>query len=127
MWPKRRPADIGDNAEQAACRYLQKQRLNLIARNYRCRFGEIDIIARSADHLVFVEVRYRNNKRYGSGAETVTTAKQRRIILTARHYLSYEAGGHHCAELPCRFDVIEASPADNGELLLNWLPNAFQE
>jgi putative endonuclease len=127
MWPKLRSADTGKRAEQAACQFLKKQQLKIISRNYRCRFGEIDIVARSANHLVFVEVRYRSNKHYGTGAETVTTAKQQRIMLTARHYLSQEVGSKPDAELPCRFDVIEACSADNGELRLNWLQNAFQE
>ncbi|WP_320837740.1 YraN family protein [Zhongshania sp.] len=127
MWPKLRPTNTGKRAEQAACRYLQKHKLKIIAKNYSCRFGEIDIVCLSDQHLVFVEVRYRRTAHYGSAAETVNFAKQQRIILTARHYLSCNAGAKQYSELPCRFDVIEASPGNSGELQLNWLPNAFQE
>ncbi|AMO69462.1 MAG: putative endonuclease [Zhongshania aliphaticivorans] len=127
MWRKQGASNTGARAEQAACRYLQKQKLKVIAKNYRCRFGEIDIVCRSDEHLVFVEVRYRHSAHFGSAAETVNFAKQQRIILTARHYLSCNAGAKQYSELPCRFDVIEASPGNSGELQLNWLPNAFQE
>ncbi|WP_373083862.1 YraN family protein [Zhongshania sp.] len=126
MWRSARPTDTGKRAEQGACRFLENNKLKIIAKNYHCRFGEIDVIARSPEHLVFVEVRYRNNPHFGSAAETVNTAKQRRIILTAHHYLS-SAGGRQYNELPCRFDVIEASPGNSGELHFNWLPHAFQE
>ena len=127
MWFSVKPADIGKQAEQSACRYLEKQNLQIITKNYRCRLGEIDIIARSAEHLVFVEVRYRSNSNFGSAAATVDIRKQRRIILTARHYLGSAAGGLHYRELPCRFDVIEACPDNSGKLAFNWLTNAFQE
>jgi putative endonuclease len=127
MWPKLGPTNTGKRAEQAACRYLQKHKLKIIAKNYSCRFGEIDIVCLSDQHLVFVEVRYRRTAHYGSAAETVNFAKQQRIILTARHFLSCNAGAEQYSELPCRFDVIEASPGNSGELQLNWLPNAFQE
>ncbi len=112
MWRKQGASNTGARAEQAACRYLQKQKLKVIAKNYRCRFGEIDIVCRSDEHLVFVEVRYRHSAHFGSAA---------------RHYLSCNAGAKQYSELPCRFDVIEASPGNSGELQLNWLPNAFQE
>ena len=115
--------NIGAQAELGACRLLKKQELNVIQQNYRCRFGEIDIIAKSDQHLIFVEVRYRQSSSFGSAAETVTFKKQQRIILTARHFLS--RGDY--AELPCRFDVIEVSSDKDGKLQFNWLVNAFQE
>lgn len=115
--------NIGAQAELGACRLLKKHKLNIIQQNYRCRFGEIDIIAKSDHHLIFVEVRYRQSTSFGSAAETVTFKKQQRIILTARHFLSR---GEY-AELPCRFDVIEVSSDKDGKLQFNWLVNAFQE
>ncbi|WP_269617780.1 YraN family protein [Zhongshania sp. BJYM1] len=115
--------DAGILAEQGACRFLQKHNLKILKQNYRSRFGEIDIIALSDQYLIFVEVRYRQNTSYGSAAESVTRAKQQRIINTARHFLS--RGLYN--ELPCRFDVIEASSDKSGNLHFNWLSNAFQE
>ena len=113
-------ADIGDRAERGARRLLEKHKLKILHQN---RFGEIDLIAMSENHLIFVEVRFRENSFFGSGAETVTSKKQQRIILTARHFLS--SGAY--TELPCRFDVIEASNDKSGKLHFNWLENAFQE
>ena len=111
----------GDSAEQAACDHLRKNGLVVVQKNFRCRFGEIDIIAQDGETLVFVEVRLRNNRRFGSGAESVNHRKQQRIIQTASLYLAK----HSQCELPCRFDVIEAAERE-GTYHLNWLPNAFQ-
>ncbi|WP_372863520.1 YraN family protein [Spongiibacter sp.] len=111
----------GDGAEQAACDYLQSQKLQILQRNYRCRLGEIDIVARHHDYLVFVEVRLRGNLRFGGAAESVNARKQQRLIHAASHYLASQCQ----TEPPCRFDVIEATES-NGEFQLNWLPNAFQ-
>lgn len=115
--------EIGVLAEQGACLLLKKHKLKILHQNYLSRFGEIDIIALSEQHLIFVEVRYRKNTFFGTASETVTTKKQQRIILAARHFLSH---GRY-TELPCRFDVIEASSDKTGKLHFNWLVNAFQE
>lgn len=123
IFKRAKRAETGALAEDGACRLLKKHNLKILQQNYRSRFGEIDIIALSEQHLVFVEVRYRQNTSYGSAAETVTRAKQKRIISTARHFLS--RGDFN--ELPCRFDVIEASSDKSGKLQFNWLTNAFQE
>ncbi|MBD2859728.1 YraN family protein [Spongiibacter sp. KMU-158] len=113
---------IGNNAEQAAAALLSDNGYKIVTRNYRCRFGEIDIIALSGSHLVFIEVRHRRPSTFGTGAESVTPSKQRRIIATAKHYLSKGK----FSTLPCRFDIISSSPTDNGMLELQWLKNAFQ-
>ncbi|MFT6593877.1 MAG: putative endonuclease [Zhongshania sp.] len=123
IFKRSKTADTGAQAEQGACQLLKKHDLKIIHQNYRSRFGEIDIIALSEYHLIFVEVRYRQNTAFGSASETVTRKKQQRILLTARHFLSR---GEY-AELPCRFDVIEASSDTSGKLHFNWLTNAFQE
>jgi putative endonuclease len=108
----------GIQAEETACRHLQYQGLRLLSRNYRCRGGEIDLIMRDGDSLVFVEVRYRRHDRYGSGAESVDLHKQGRIIRCAHHYLQ-----RHPAEQrrPARFDVVSLD-ARRG---LQWIRNAF--
>lgn len=91
----------GVEAEQAAARFLEGQGLAIVARNYRTRFGEVDLIARDGPVLVFVEVRARRSAAYGGAAASVGAAKQRRIVSAARHYL-----GRTGAEPACRFDVI---------------------
>ena len=79
-----RPAaeSAGTGAEDLACAYLQQNGLRLLARNYRCRSGEIDLIMRDGEYLVFVEVRYRKREAFGSAAETVSSSKRARIITT---------------------------------------------
>lgn len=109
---------MGSLAEQAAERYLRRQGLELIARNFRSRFGEIDLIMQDKSSLVFVEVRLRSNPDYGGAAASIDARKQQRIIRTAQQYL---AGLAHIP--PCRFDVVLMDDA-RGENL-QWLKNAF--
>lgn len=107
----------GTAAEQQACVYLQQQGLILIKRNYQTRCGEIDLIMHDQTELVFVEVRYRRQARYGHALETVTTKKQHKIILAAQSYLqTYPAH----ASLPCRFDVVAITPDQ-----CHWIRHAF--
>ena len=113
----------GARAEELACRFLLRQGLRLVARNYRCRRGEIDLIMQDRDNLVFVEVRYRRQSRYGSGLESVTYRKQCRIAHCAAHYL-------HChpqaARYAARFDVVALGPGATGiETGIEWIRNAF--
>lgn len=112
----------GDAAEKASVRFLKRQGLAIIETNYRCRYGEIDVIAKDGDHVVFLEVRSRSDQRYGSAAESVDYRKQQRLISAALHYLAHQLR----TELPCRFDVIEASANGKG-FDINWLKNAFQQ
>jgi putative endonuclease len=117
--PKGPAANRGEEAEQAALHYLEKQGLSLITRNYRCRQGEIDLIMTDGNQLAFIEVRYRKNSLFGSAAESVTTSKQRRIAAAASHYLI-----SHGDNRSCRFDVVAiAGDHRNG---IEWIQNAFQ-
>lgn len=93
---------LGDFGEDAACRFLKKARYKIVARNVSCRFGEIDIIAQDRTYIAFVEVKLRRSAAFGEAKEFVTPAKQRRVILTAEHWLMT-----HPTELQPRFDVIE--------------------
>jgi putative endonuclease len=91
----------------------------LVTRNYRCRFGEIDVVARDGDTRVFVEVRMRSSARFGGAAASITSAKQKKLLRAARHYL---AG---IARAPaCRFDALLIDGTDNS---IEWLKNAFAE
>lgn len=92
----------GRNGEELAVRYLEEQGYAIVARNYRLRMGEIDIIARDGEFLVFVEVKTRRSSRYGSPFEAVDFHKQQQIIRVARMYLTRH-GGDNCA---VRFDVV---------------------
>jgi len=105
----------GLEAEQRACDHLCRQGLRLVARQYRCRLGEIDLVMRDGDHLVFVEVRARRGEAYGGAAASITASKRRRIILAARHYLA-----SHCLDAPCRFDVVLLQ-----DTRIEWLKAAF--
>ncbi len=110
----------GDHAEQLACVFLQQQGLQLVTRNYRCRGGEIDLIMRDDDSLVFVEVRYRQRTAFGTPAETVSASKQARIIHCANCYLAQQRAWNQ----PARFDVV----CIEGSLqrrCIEWLQNAF--
>ncbi|MGB6977356.1 MAG: YraN family protein [Gammaproteobacteria bacterium] len=113
---------IGQAAEDAACRFLQEKGLRLVAKNYACKLGEIDLIMLDRQTLVFIEVRYRANQRYGSGAETVTLPKQHKLAKTAQFYLQYHATAKNS---DCRFDVValtQINPKPN----IEWIKNAFQ-
>ncbi len=93
---------LGAFGEDAACRYLQRHRYKIVGRNYSCRFGEVDIIARNRKYLVFVEVKLRKDESHGEAMEFVTPAKQRRVIAAAERWLQQNP-----TKLQPRFDVIE--------------------
>ena len=108
---------LGKFAEGRAEAHLKSQGLSLVARNVRSRFGEIDLIMRDGAALVFVEVRSRSRSDFGSAADSVTRAKQRRIVLAAREYLARQPG------LPaCRFDVVTLDGTGSKPV---WIRNAF--
>lgn len=110
----------GSTAEEAARRHLEQQGLKLIERNYVCRVGELDLIMQDGVYLVFVEVRSRQDSRYGTPAETVTRAKQKRLVRAAAYYLQRRR-----INPPCRFDVIAISQTGDS-LDLQWIKDAFQ-
>ena len=114
---KRSSGACGSDKERLAAAYLDRQGLSLVARNYRCRGGEIDLVLRDGRNLVFVEVRYRRSSRFGSPAETVTASKQRRLITAASHFLQ-----RHPTELACRFDVLAITGNDR----IQWIRDAFR-
>jgi putative endonuclease len=104
----------GAAAEGLAASFLVARGLVIVQRNYRCRGGEIDLIVRDGETLVFVEVRLRRNRAFGTAAESITAAKRRRLRLAARHYLARLG-----REPPCRFDAVllDALATENIEWL----------
>ena len=92
----------GSRYEQLAARYLEQKGMDVLELNYRCRTGEIDIIARDGGYLVFVEVKYRRDDKMGNPKEAVNRKKQKKISMTASYYLMRECGR---MDIPCRFDV----------------------
>ncbi|MCX7165420.1 MAG: YraN family protein [Rhodocyclales bacterium] len=107
----------GAAAEQLAADYLVRQQLSVIERNFRVRGGEIDLVCRDGKTTVFVEVRLRSRSDFGGAAASITTAKQARLILAARHWLVRHG------ESPCRFDCILLDGLDVPNI--EWLRGAF--
>jgi len=137
-----KPANASNIYEIAAKQYLVKRGLVPLTDNYHCRAGEIDLIMRDTDTLAFIEVRFRKNQLFGGGAASVTSAKQRKLIRAARHYLHIRQYTGNC-----RFDVVDVTYAQhntmtsgtempdkaacdfmvykNVALQFNWIKNAF--
>lgn len=109
----------GEDAENLAAAFLEGRGLQIVQRNFRCRFGEIDLIARNGAVLVFVEVRARSSEDYGGAAGSITAAKRRRLVAAARHYLA-----SHRTRRACRFDVVLVR---GPESRIEWLTDAFGE
>lgn len=109
----------GTIAESLAARFLENKGLRILARNHRCAGGEIDLVCRDRDAIVFVEVRLRRNADYGGAAASITKSKQRRIALAAEHYLSAHGGW----EADCRFDCILLDGLS--DTAIEWIRDAF--
>jgi len=111
---------LGKTGEDLACGELERRGYAIIARRYRSRGGEIDIVARDGDTIVFVEVKARENRAFGEAAEAVTGGKQRKIVQLAVDYLMR----HRLANRPCRFDVVSIH-FENGRPAIELFQNAF--
>lgn len=105
---------VGEHGEELAAQYLARQGLVVVARNFRIRAGEIDLICRDGPFTVFVEVRCRASGDFGSAAESITAGKKRRILQAARAWLARHG------ESPCRFDCVLL---EQGRI--TWLKGAF--
>ncbi|MCZ6643808.1 MAG: YraN family protein [Gammaproteobacteria bacterium] len=116
-------SEVGAWAEHEAQGYLEARGLKLVRRNYRCKFGEIDLVMMDGDIVAFVEVRYRANTKFGAGFETVSYTKQRRLITAAGSFLSrHRRFSRRC----CRFDVVSVT-GGNCNLHFLWIRDAFQK
>ncbi|GMR04006.1 MAG: YraN family protein [Gammaproteobacteria bacterium] len=111
----------GNQAEELACVYLQNNGLKLVERNYRSPFGEIDLVMQQQETLVFVEVRFRRNEKFGTPGETVDARKQAKLRACAEHYLQR---AKNSSKKPCRFDIVAVTGGHDGDSL-KWLKNAF--
>ena len=107
----------GRKAEAAAAAYLARKGLTLLSANYRCRMGEIDLVLRDRDTLVFAEVRLRTGAGYGGAAGSIDTRKRARIVAAARHYLAGKP------EQKCRFDVVLLDRLEPPRI--EWIRDAF--
>src|SRR5918993_1253719 len=117
--PDRR--QLGQAAEDAALSHLLAHGLELLARNARYPFGEVDLVMRDGATIAFVEVRYRRGSAFGGAATSVDAAKRRKLARAAQAWLK----GHRAhAQSPCRFDVVAATPRD-GALHCEWIAGAF--
>ena len=110
----------GKDAEAHAARFLEAQGLKIVERNYHCRYGEIDLIARDDATLVFVEVRARKSSAFGGAGASITASKRQKLTRTALHYL---AGIGRTPQ--CRFDAVLLSGTNGQEI--EWIKNAFGE
>lgn len=111
----------GDRWETLALKELERAGLRLIERNWHCRFGELDLIMRDGEALVFVEVRYRDAADSGSALASVGSAKRAKLVRAAQSYLAQHATA---TQRVCRFDVIAFDGDDDG-VHSEWVRNAF--
>ena len=107
----------GARAEELCAELLRRAGLRVLARNWRCRHGEIDLVAEEGGTLVFAEVRFRSGERFGGAAESVTAAKQARLVAAARLYLIRRPQAN------CRFDVLLLDSLESSRI--RWIRNAF--
>lgn len=114
---------LGARIEKQAEQWLKDRGVKVVARNFRSRFGEIDMIGLDRNFLVFFEVRYRSREKFGGAAASVDRRKQQKLWKTAEYYL---ATHHRAAAYPCRFDVVAVS-IHNELLDFSWYKSAFSE
>ena len=113
--------DAGAHYERAALAHLEHAGLSLVARNYHCRFGEIDLVMRDRGAIVFVEVRYRRSRGYGGGIDSVDASKQAKLVRAAAAFL---ADHPRLADATCRFDVLAIGGTPDAPF--DWRRNAFE-
>ena len=113
----------GAKYEQLAADHLRSHGARIIETNFRCRSGEVDLIFRDHETLVFAEVKYRTNSRYGCASEAVTPQKQQTIVRVGSFYLMRYG---FSTDTPVRFDVIAIDAEEDGQLRINWIKDAFR-
>ena len=118
-----RASEAGRRGENAALEHLESQGLTLLCRNFRRPFGEIDLIMREGNSIVFIEVRVRHHPAFGDGLTSITRSKRRRLWRTAAAYLQARPD---LAAQPSRFDVVSVT-ADGNHSDCTWVVDAFCE
>ena len=111
----------GQWGEALVAEDLRQKGWTIVATNFRCRMGELDIVVQNGRYLVFVEVKLRKNDRFGAACEAVTPSKQRKLLAAAQYYLM-----SHPTKLQPRFDVAEVYEDRDGRLRVVYLEDAFQ-
>jgi len=112
---------LGKSGERIASAYLQKNGYIILSKNYRRKCGEIDIIARQGDYLVFIEVKTRTTTSHGHPLEAVTQRKQKQISKVAQYYLAE----NNLFDTAARFDVVAVTILNNGRIQVELIPSAF--
>ncbi len=118
--PKGAPPPTGSEGEMAAARFLKRQGMKILVQNYRCRFGEIDLVTRDRDTLVFVEVKTRTSDKFGDPSQAVTTEKKRHMSRVALDYMRRL----RLSRVQARFDIVEVT-AVGAKWTCHHIPNAF--
>lgn len=113
--------ELGQSGEDLACRALGARGYAILARRYRTRYGEIDIVAKDGDTIVFIEVRLKTAREFGAAAESVTAGKQRRVVSMAVDYLAR----NRLTDRPCRFDVVAIDIMNDGAPQITLFRGAF--
>ncbi|MDF0730726.1 YraN family protein [Pseudomonas entomophila] len=121
--PDASPLAAGQAAESQALDHLRGHGLQLLARNWRCKGGELDLVMLDTDTVVFVEVRYRLHGSYGGALGSIDGRKQKRLVLAANQFLHEEP---RWTDHPCRFDVVALQGSHHAGRPLQWLKNAFE-
>ena len=114
--------ELGEEGERLAEKFLRRNRYKILARNYRCPLGEIDIIARDGETIAFVEIKGRRSRRFGSALEAVTASKQKRIARVAAHYLA----AFRLNDSYARFDVVGIRWSVKGKPEIILVKDAFR-
>jgi len=122
MSPGRDARRVGQDWEDRAAAFVEQQGLTILDRGYRCRLGELDIVASDGSCLVVIEVRARRRDRHGTALDSVDASKQKRIVLATRHFLMHHP---HWQCQPIRFDVISFDAIESGTPTRRWVRNAF--
>lgn len=113
---------VGAQWEDAALAHLQRSGLSLLDRNFNCRYGELDLVARDRDVIVFVEVRFRSTSSRGDGAQSVGPSKRAKLVRAAQVYLQARP---QLAASPCRFDVVACAGTPQ-QPQIEWTRSAFE-
>jgi len=113
--------ELGQHGEKLAEKFLRRKGFRIRARNYRCCYGEIDLIAQDRDTVVFVEVRTQSSTRYGTAYDVLKSSKKRHIARAASHYINQ----YRLMRLPSRYDFVQVIVPESGPPVIEHIENSF--